>query len=53
MANKTDLPLVSGNLESLILDIQESWGKFGWIFVVFNVILAVVVISDVARKRLK
>ena len=50
---KTDLPLVSGKLETLILDIQESWNKYGWIFVVANVILAIVVVSDIAKKRLK
>jgi len=48
-----DLPLVSGKTEKLILDIQDSWARYGWIFVVCNVILAVVVIADIAKKRLR
>jgi len=50
---KKDLPVISGKLEDLVIDIQESWSKWGWIFVVMNVILAGIVTWDILKKRMR
>ena len=54
MAKKReDLPIVSGRLEDLILDIKESWSKWGWLFVTLNFVVAMIVMWDVLKKRFK
>jgi len=54
MAKKRqDLPVVSGPLEDLILDIKESWSKWGWLFVTLNFVVAMIVMWDVLKKRFK